>query len=147
MNISIVPLFIILFIFFKYINNSTHKTYFHKSINKSQNNKLIFNKYSIRYFVILFFTGILLFFIGNLLGNTLENLCKIFKISENFIGILLGFITSIPELITFYESQKHHKKKNCNVDGVIEATNNLLFSNILNLFIIQTIGIILLYLK
>ena len=51
-------------------------------------------------------------------------------------------ITSIPELVTFFESQKHYKeKKDKNLLGVIEATNNLLTSNMLNLFIIQAIGI------
>ena len=60
------------------------------------------------------------------------------------IGILLGFITSIPELITFFEAQKHHKEKGQdNMLGVVEATNNLLTSNVLNLFMIQSIGILM----
>ena len=88
-------------------------------------------------------TGILLYFVGDKLGNTLENLCKLFNISEAIIGILLGFITSIPELMTFFESQKHYKKEDDDMLGVVEATNNLLTSNILNLFAIQTIGILI----
>lgn len=83
---------------------------------------------------------------GNLLGNTLENLCNRFNIPELVIGMILGFVTSIPELITFFEAQKHHKKEENNILGVVEATNNLLMSNILNLFIIQSIGIIIFYL-
>ena len=84
--------------------------------------------------------------IGNELGNTLEQLAKIFKISESVLGFLLGFITSMPELITFFESQKHYKKKEENkLLGVIEATNNLLTSNMLNLFVIQNIGIIIFF--
>ena len=55
----------------------------------------------------------------------------------------LGFITSIPELMTFFESQKHYKKEDDDMLGVVEATNNLLTSNILNLFAIQTIGILI----
>ena len=55
---------------------------------------------------------------------------------------MLGIITSIPELITFFESQKHYKKRKNVMLGVVEATNNLLISNMLNLFIIQTIGIV-----
>ena len=96
------------------------------------------------YIFLLVITGILLFVVGDLLGNTLENLCNIFGISQTIIGILLGFITSIPELITFFESQKHYKKnKDDDILGVVEATNNLFTSNIMNLFVIQTIGILI----
>jgi hypothetical protein len=49
----------------------------------------------------------------------------------------------VPELITFFESQKHHKNQENDMLGIVEATNNLLTSNLSNLFIIQTIGIIL----
>ena len=88
----------------------------------------------------------MLFIVGDKLGNTLESLCNRFNISQTIIGILLGFVTSIPELITFFEAQKHYKKQNKDdILGVVEATNNLLTSNILNLFIIQSIGIIIFY--
>ena len=64
--------------------------------------------------------------------------------SQVIIGILLGFITSIPELITFFESQRHYKNRDSNnMLGVVEATNNLLTSNMLNLFMIQSIGILI----
>ena len=53
------------------------------------------------YVVILIVTGILLFVVGDLLGETLENLASLFNVSETIIGVLLGFATSIPELITF----------------------------------------------
>ena len=45
--------------------------------------------------------------------------------------------------MTFFESQKHHKKEKDSMLGVVEATNNLLTSNMSNLFVIQTIGIII----
>ena len=67
-----------------------------------------------------------------------------FGIPEYILGILLGFVTSIPELITFFEAQRYYKKEEDKIMlGVIEATNNLLTSNILNLFVIQAIGIII----
>ena len=92
----------------------------------------------------LIITGILLFIIGDILGKTLENLCDGFGIPQFIIGILLGIITSVPELITFFEAQKHYKaQKEDDILGVVEATNNLLTSNILNLFIIQSIGIMI----
>ena len=84
-----------------------------------------------------------MFYIGNLLGDILENLCVKLSVPQFVIGVILGFATSIPELITFFESQKHHGKSQNDILGVVEATNNLLTSNMMNLFIIQSIGIII----
>ena len=86
--------------------------------------------------------GIILFFIGNILGNTLDTLSTAFGVPQAVIGIILGFVTSIPELITFIEAQKHHSKATDNTQGVIEATSNLFASNMLNLFVIESIGIL-----
>lgn len=151
MNIKAVPIFIILYIIFLIINNKAHKKYLKKEDKKIEgkieNEEQIEIKNKNRlplYIFLLVITGILLFVVGDLLGNTLENLCNIFGISQTIIGILLGFITSIPELITFFESQKHYKKnKDDDILGVVEATNNLFTSNIMNLFVIQTIGILI----
>ena len=151
LNLFIVPAFIIMYIFFIYINNNAHKLYlekedkkYEKTIEKEKRWEKGNKKKTIKYILILLLTSILLFVIGELLGDTLENLCNIFNISQVIVGILLGAITSIPELITFFESQKHNKKTNDDMLGVVEATNNLLTSNILNLFAIQSIGIVIL---
>ena len=109
-------------------------------ITKIKRNNLIF------YWSALLITAGLLYFVGELLSNSLTNLCNTFGLPELVLGILLGFITSIPELITFIEAQRKEKKKNtemANKIGVIEATNNLLTSNLLNLFVIQSIGTII----
>ena len=61
-----------------------------------------------------------------------------------YVGKLLGIITSAPEFITFNEAQKYHKKGSKEqLKGVIEATNNLISSNMLNLFVIQSVGILI----
>lgn len=150
-NIAIVPIFIILYALFTFLNNNAHKLYLkkedeilEKQIEEEEkwerNNK---NKI-FRYITSLVFTSILLFIVGNALGKVLESLCNKFNISQAIIGIFLGFITSIPELITFFEAQKHYKQQNIDdILGVVEATNNLLTSNILNLFVIQSIGTII----
>lgn len=150
LKIWIVPIFVILYALFGFLNNNAHKLYLQKEdkeieleIEKEKRWEKGNKTKTIKYFIYLFLTGILLFIIGELLGNTLENLCKLFNISELIIGILLGFVTSLPELITFFESQKHHKKSEDDMLGIVEATNNLLTSNILNLFAIQTIGILI----
>ena len=150
-NITIVPLFIILFFFFRYLDHNAHKLYLNKEDKiieaekeeEIKKEKSINSKKATKYILILIVSGILLFIVGELLGNTLENLSNIFNVPQVVIGILLGIITSIPELITFFESQKHHKKTENEILGVVEATNNLLTSNILNLFIIQAIGVLI----
>lgn len=154
LNFSLVPIFILFYILFKIINTNAHKLYLKKEDKTIENEIDIETKKEIRYkrktakyITVLVITGIVLFIIGNLLGNTLDSLCKAFNVPEVLIGILLGIITSIPELITFFESQKHHNKNENNILGVVEATNNLLTSNIMNLFIIQTIAIILMSIK
>lgn len=142
LNMNLVPIFIIAYALFVYINTNTHRLYLSEDSLQNEikvtkkNNKII--KYIIQFII----TGIFLFAIGDRLGIVLENLCKNFNISEGIIGILLGFITSLPELITFFESQKYYKNNGKDdILGVVEATNNLFISNILNLFIIQSIGI------
>ena len=140
---------VILFLFFYKINSNAHKLYlekydkeieeeYEKEIKNKKNNKLLI----IRYLIYLIIIGILLYFIGDKLSNNLENLCYIFNVPEYIIGIILGFGTSIPELITFFEAQRGEKNKEEKL-GVIEATNNLLMSNMFNLFIIQAVGIFL----
>ena len=151
LNHSIIPIFIILYLFFLFINKSMHNLYLNVEKRydlpyKKENNKDIKNKKTkiALYIFLLLITGILLFIVGELLGNNLNVLCRLFNVPQVLIGVLLGFTTSIPEMITFLEAQKHNNKnKDDNMLGIIEATNNLLSSNALNLFIIQTVGIIL----
>lgn len=154
LNIVIVFIFVAMYIIFYWISKKIHERYLHdedtrmaqeefdriknetESIGKGKNKRLCI------YVGYILMAGILLYFIGNALGIVLENLAGIFGIAEWVLGVLLGLITSIPELVTFFEAQKHYKKEeDKKLFGVIEATNNLLTSNMLNLFIIQAIGI------
>lgn len=150
LNLVIVPAFVILYVFFRFLNNNVHKLYLKKEdkeleiqIEKEKKWEKGNRSKTIKYCIILMVTGVFLFLIGELLGNTLEQLCNLFNVSEVIVGVLLGIMTSLPELITFFESQKHHKNSNDDMLGVVEATNNLLTSNILNLFAIQTVGILI----
>lgn len=151
LKLAVVPLFIILYILFMVLNNNVHKLYLKNEDEELEEEieeeRLVEGKNSkkvILYIGVLIVTGVLLFIIGELLGDTLENLCNLFGVSEVIVGVLLGFVTSLPELITFFESQKHYKDVQDDMLGVVEATNNLLTSNILNLFAIQTVGILIL---
>lgn len=168
MSMWLVPIFVILYIIFKKINKRMHDKHLggveellekqildeEKEIqtNKTECEK---RKENTLYIFMLFLVGLALFFIGNNLGDTLEALANRFNISEAILGILLGVVTSIPELITFLESQKHYKKKEGKtvgseennreneILGVVEASNNLITSNVINLFVILSLGIIL----
>ena len=154
LNVVIVFIFVAIYVIFYWISKKIHERYLYdedtrmaqeefdriknetESIGKGKNKRLCI------YVGYILMAGILLYFIGNALGIVLENLAGIFGIAEWVLGVLLGLITSIPELVTFFEAQKHYKKEeDKKLFGVIEATNNLLTSNMLNLFIIQAIGI------
>lgn len=151
MNLFIVPGFLILYALFRYLNKNGHKLYLEKEdeqiekqIEQEEKKEKGNTRKTVLYIVILIGTGVLLYVISELLGETLNNLCYHFHISQTIIGILLGFITSIPELITFFEAQKHYKSQKSNdMLGVVEATNNLLTSNMMNLFVIQSLGILI----
>ena len=150
LKLVVVPLFIILYIFFMVLNNNVHKLYLknedeelEEEIEEERKEQKKNPGKVLRYVLVLIVTGVLLFIIGEMLGDTLENLCNLFGVSEVVVGILLGFVTSLPELITFFEAQRHYKKVDDDMLGVVEATNNLLTSNILNLFAIQSVGILI----
>lgn len=140
-SIIIVPIFIILFYIFNKINMITHNKI--ENIKEVEENKFRNRKIYV-YAIYILLIGIILYIVGTLLSNTLKNLCYIFNISELIIGVVLGVATSTPEFITFIESQKFHKDTNKEL-GIIEASNNLLVSNTLNLFIIQSLSIIIIY--
>lgn len=151
LDIKLIFILLILYFVFNFISKIIHEKYLNKEeieieekeYRKEQLEKVNNNKTNI-YFIYILGSGILLYIIGNQLGQVLEGLAKIFGIKEFILGILLGVITSIPELITFFESQRYYKNEQSKtILGVVEATNNLLTSNMLNLFIIQSIGIII----
>ena len=144
-------IFIVLLLIFYKITNNAHKLYMKKNNNEEvvkSNVKENTEENNIRkdmlmvviQIIFLITVGLILYVVGNLLSDVLNNLCVRFGIPEIIIGVLLGFITSLPELITFFEAQKHHTDDK---EGVVEATSNLLTSNIMNLFVIQSIGIVI----
>lgn len=149
-NIGIIPLFILVFALFYYLKRNAYKVYKMQVMSKEETKEIeeekkwVKNKekLAIITFAKLLGVGIILFIVGNMLGNTLDTLSTAFDVPEWIIGIILGFVTSIPELITFVEAQKHHSKNTSDTQGVIEATSNLFTSNMLNLFIIESIGIL-----
>ncbi len=146
LNFMIIIIFLLLFCIFSITDSKIHKKYLGKEneIEKKQGAEEKNKKQILKYIIILIGATILIFIIGNILSDSLEILCNNFGVSQIIIGILLGVITSAPEFITFNEAQKYHKKESKEqLKGVIEATNNLISSNMLNLFVIQSIGILI----
>ena len=150
LNMVIAFLLIVMYVIFYWISKKIHERYLsdedvkiEEREKKQEEKEKYDNKQSFIYVGYILMAGILLYFIGDALGSVLENLSKSFGMAEWILGILLGMITSVPELVTFFEAQNHYKKEEDKLLGVIEATNNLLTSNMLNLFIIQAIGIII----
>lgn len=158
LNIFAVIIFIIMLGLFYYINLNAHKLYLKlqdEQIEKEENSKYeqeekLLEKGSkkiiqvIINIIYIILIAIALYVIGNLLSDNLTSLSTRFNLPEIILGIALGVITSIPELITFTEAQRKADNQNVGAElGVVEATNNLLTSNLLNLFAIQSIGIII----
>lgn len=158
LNMFAVIIFIIMLGLFYYINLNAHKLYLRlqdEQIEKEENSKYeqeekLLEKGSkkiiqvIINIIYIILIAIALYVIGNLLSDNLTSLSTRFNLPEIILGIALGVITSIPELITFTEAQRKADNQNVGAElGVVEATNNLLTSNLLNLFAIQSIGIII----
>ena len=146
LNFMIIIIFLLLFCIFSITDSKIHKKYLEKEneIEKEQGAEEKDKKQILKYIIILIGATILIFITGNILSDSLETLCNNFGVSQIIIGILLGVITSAPEFITFNEAQKYHKKESKEqLKGVIEATNNLISSNMLNLLVIQSIGILI----
>ena len=146
LNFMIIIIFLLLFCIFSITDSKIHKKYLEKEneIEKEQGAEEKDKKQILKYIIILIGATILIFITGNILSDSLETLCNNFGVSQIIIGILLGIITSAPEFITFNEAQKYHKKESKEqLKGVIEATNNLISSNMLNLLVIQSIGILI----
>lgn len=146
LNFMMIIIFLLLFCIFSIIDSKIHKKYLRKEneIEKEQGVEEKDKKQILKYIIILIGATILIFITGNILSDSLETLCNNFGVSQIIIGILLGIITSAPEFITFNEAQKYHKKGSKEqLKGVIEATNNLISSNMLNLFVIQSVGILI----
>ena len=146
LNFMIIIIFLLLFCIFSITDSKIHKKYLGKEneIEEEQGTEEKDKKQILKYIIILIGATILIFITGNILSDSLETLCNNFGVSQIIIGILLGVITSAPEFITFNEAQKYHKKESKEqLKGVIEATNNLISSNMLNLLVIQSIGILI----
>ena len=68
LDIFIVPLFVIFYALFSFLNNNVHKNFFNKDEEEKKNEKIMIKK-AIMYISILIVTVIIIYVIGDLLGK------------------------------------------------------------------------------
>lgn len=149
---SLIPLLGLLFFVYLFVDksfnsvnvNDKDNTKKNKLLEKSKDkNPKDFKKITF-YFGMLVLSILILYILGNRLGNVLETLGANFGIPELLLGILMGVITSLPELTSFFCSFSYYKEDNeeAGDKATLEALNNLTSSNASNLFLIQTIALL-----
>lgn len=89
--------------------------------------------------VILAIGLVALYLLGDVLGDSIYNLGVAFAVSTVILGGLTAVATSLPELTTFFASYAAHKR--AGTDGNAEVMHNIMASNVVNLLLIQAIGV------
>lgn len=94
---------------------------------------------------ILIFLGLVMVIgAGRYLGESAEVLIEELKIASWLVGWLLGIVTSIPEMTSFFEIYRLHKKAG-SIEGIADTQENLdalVASNMSNLGIILPVGVL-----
>lgn len=80
-----------------------------------------------------------LYFLGDVLGDSIYDLGTTFGVSTIVLGVLTAVATSLPELTTFFSSYAAHRK--AGTDGNSEVMHNLMASNVVNLLVVQAVGV------
>ena len=75
-----------------------------------------------------------------LLGESVRELGTAFAVPAVVLGVLTAVATSLPELTTFFASFAAHRR--AGTDGTSEVMHNLMASNVVNLLIVQSVGIV-----
>ena len=81
-----------------------------------------------------------LYFLGDLLGDSVYELGVAFAVPAVILGVLTAVATSLPELTTFFSSFAAHRK--AGTDGNSEVVHNLMASNVVNLLVVQAVGVV-----
>ena len=81
-----------------------------------------------------------LYFLGTALGSTVYELGTTFGVPELVLGVVIGVVTSLPELTTFFSSYLWHRNNGSDRANE-EVVHNMLASNASNLLLIQTLGL------
>lgn len=80
-----------------------------------------------------------LYLLGDVLGDSVYELGVAFAVPAVVLGALTAVATSLPELTTFFSSYAAHRK--AGTDGNSEVMHNLMASNVVNLLVVQAVGV------
>jgi Ca2+/Na+ antiporter len=80
-----------------------------------------------------------LYVLGDILGNSVYELGVAFAVPAAVLGGLTALATSLPELTTFFSSYAAHRRSG--TDGNDEVVHNLMASNVVNLLLVQAVGV------
>jgi Ca2+/H+ antiporter len=142
----ILPIYLVLYLIYLIIIKRQSKKDTLKT--KSYLRKLNFleNKFGKRciiiYSLIIIFGTLLIYIFGEKLGSIVYELGESYKVPQIVLGVIIGFITSLPELIMFIETYINNKGK-YEMVGAEEVLNDVVASNTTNLLLVQSIGMII----
>lgn len=90
--------------------------------------------------VVILIAGLVgLYVLGDILGDSVYELGVAFAVPAVVLGTLTAVATSLPELTTFFSSYAAHRK--AGTDGNSEVMHNLMASNVVNLLVVQAVGV------
>lgn len=90
--------------------------------------------------VVILIAGLVaLYLLGDVLGDSVYELGVAFAVPAVVLGALTAVATSLPELTTFFSSYAAHRK--AGTDGNSEVMHNLMASNVVNLLVVQAVGV------
>jgi cation:H+ antiporter len=145
-NKVILPIYLVLYLVYLIIikrqskkDNLTAKSYL-KKLNFLENK--LGKKCIIIYSLIIIFGTFLIYIFGEKLGSIVYELGESYKVPQIVLGVIIGFITSLPELIMFIETYINNKGK-YEMVGAEEVLNDVVASNTTNLLLVQSIGMII----
>lgn len=82
-----------------------------------------------------------LYVLGSMLGSVVFDLGTTFGVPELVLGVVIGVVTSLPEFTTFFSAYAWHRRAKTGRANE-EVVHNLLASNVSNLLLIQTAGLL-----
>ncbi len=137
LNVPVALGLILLFVVYKLIDHLVNPKGVSVSVPESERPRIFLG-------ILLLICGIILVvFCGMFLGQISERLIHQLGTPAWAIGWILGLVTSIPELASFFEIFRIHKKRGTLslTDDMQEALDTLVASNLSNLGIILPVGL------
>jgi Ca2+/Na+ antiporter len=149
-NIVIAPAFLLLYVLYlmaiRHItSDSPTPLQYHEVMHRERPHRFSRRSRLIGNGVVILAALVALYLLGDALGNVIVDLGATYGVPAIVIGTIVGVVTSLPELTTFFASYSAHRETRVN-RGSEEVMHNLLASNAANLLIVQNLGLVLFFL-